>query len=158
MPSDRIPKSDHPDATPDPVIAAGVLVLTRQSPPQFLLMRHASRWDLPKGHADPGETPLQAATRELAEETGLPVDSVQLDPDFQFVLNYPVRYKQDQPVREKQVHYFLGWIDRPRPIACTEHLGCEWVAWDPPHQIQTQTIDPLLAAVDKHLRTSKRGS
>ncbi|MGH2864171.1 MAG: NUDIX hydrolase [Solirubrobacteraceae bacterium] len=26
---------------------------------------------LPKGHVDPGETPLQAATREVREETGL---------------------------------------------------------------------------------------
>ena len=35
----------------------------------FLLMRHADRWDLPKGHVDPGEKKKQCALRELEEET-----------------------------------------------------------------------------------------
>ncbi len=28
-------------------------------------------WGFPKGHVDPGEVPLEAAKREIAEETGL---------------------------------------------------------------------------------------
>lgn len=31
---------------------------------------------LPKGHPDPGETPLQAAAREVREETGVEVESM----------------------------------------------------------------------------------
>jgi 8-oxo-dGTP pyrophosphatase MutT (NUDIX family) len=39
-----------------------------------LLLGHATRsprWDIPKGLADPDESPLAAALRELEEETGL---------------------------------------------------------------------------------------
>jgi 8-oxo-dGTP pyrophosphatase MutT (NUDIX family) len=44
---------------------------------QRLLLGHATRsprWDIPKGVAEPGETPSVAAARELLEETGLTVN------------------------------------------------------------------------------------
>ncbi|HOK44447.1 MAG TPA: NUDIX hydrolase [Bryobacteraceae bacterium] len=37
---------------------------------QYRLPAKASLWELPAGRIDPGETPLAAAKRELAEETG----------------------------------------------------------------------------------------
>ncbi len=40
--------------------------------PHILLIRDPyANWGLPKGHLEPKETPAEAATREVAEETGL---------------------------------------------------------------------------------------
>lgn len=48
-----------------------------------LLLGHATRsprWDIPKGLAEPGESALDAALRELREETGLVADPAGLRP------------------------------------------------------------------------------
>jgi 8-oxo-dGTP pyrophosphatase MutT (NUDIX family) len=52
-------------------LSSGILVL---NPNGELLLCHATGtvvWDIPKGGADAGESTLQAAIRETAEETGL---------------------------------------------------------------------------------------
>lgn len=135
------------------VHAAGVLLLTRSRPRKFLLMKHAHRWDVPKGHAEPGETDRQTALRELTEETGLGEHQVELEEGFRFHVEYPVVY-QDKPgqVFQKQVTFFLGWLDQPVSIECTEHLDYRWFDWQPPHRIQSNTIDPLLSAVERYLQ------
>ena len=48
------------------------LLLTRRA---GSLRRHAGQWALPGGRIDDGETPEQAALRELSEEVGLQLDS-----------------------------------------------------------------------------------
>lgn len=136
---------------PDDVVrAAGILLICRQ-PRQFLLMRHANRWDLPKGHCESGETFLETALRETEEETGIAAEAIRIDPEFSFQLEYPVRYKRHGgQVFLKRVQYFLGFVDSRPPLQLTEHEGAEWFDWAPPHAIQAQTIDPLLQAVEKH--------
>jgi 8-oxo-dGTP pyrophosphatase MutT (NUDIX family) len=134
------------------VAAAGVLLMSTQPPTRFLLMRHHDRWDLPKGHAEPGESLQETALRETEEETGIAESQISLDPNFSFSVSYPVTYRRHgSEVFEKTVTYFLGYVEYMQPIICSEHEGCQWFDWMPPHQIQSQTIDPLLAAVAAHL-------
>ncbi|MDR0668363.1 MAG: NUDIX domain-containing protein [Prevotellaceae bacterium] len=49
--------------------AAGGLV--RNTDGDVLMIFRHNRWDLPKGHCEPGESPEETALREVAEECGL---------------------------------------------------------------------------------------
>lgn len=132
------------------VRAAGILLISR-NPHQFLLMRHRDRWDLPKGHCEPDETFLETALRETEEETGIFAEMIEIDPEFIFEVEYPVRYKRFGGQEFlKRVRYFLGHLASQPPLRITEHDSAEWFDWEPPHEIQSLTIDPLLAAVAEH--------
>lgn len=132
--------------------ACGVLVF-RGHHDEFLLMRHPKRWDIPKGHVDPGETDVTCALRELEEETGIPAAEIELDPVFRFSHTYRVQSKRTGgDWWPKTLIVFLGTLKQDRPIVTTEHESFAWFPWQPPHSIQEQTIDPLLAAVEQHFR------
>lgn len=135
------------------VKAAGILLVTRiDESPEFLLLKHSDRWDLPKGHCDEGETFQQTALRETEEETGIAAHQIELDPKFEFELIYQVRYKRSgDQLFDKQVRYYLGIVADKPDIQLTEHEGAQWHRWAPPHKIQTETIDPLLSAVAEHV-------
>jgi 8-oxo-dGTP pyrophosphatase MutT (NUDIX family) len=135
------------------VRSCGVLVMRRQPESSFLLMRHVNRWDLPKGHVDAGETDLECALRELHEETGIQAGDIDLDNRFQFEIEYDVCDKRfPGEIARKTLRIYLGWLGQDVAIQPSEHLGFEWFKWQPPHTIQTATIDPLLAAVEEHFK------
>jgi bis(5'-nucleosidyl)-tetraphosphatase len=148
-------QTSEPDSSKPSVFSSGYLIFRRRQNIQFLLMRHDDRWDLPKGHLDAGETKPQAALRELQEETGLSPEVVWTDPAFRFEHRYWVAARTDRSRRVlKELTIYLGLLLEDRRIECTEHRGFQWWDWSPPHQIQEQTIDPLLESVEQHLLRS----
>ena len=139
--------------------ACGFLIVQGDPIESFLLMQHPKRWDLPKGHIDPGETDLQCALRELQEETGITAEQLSIDENFVYETSYKVNAKQyglgDGKV-QKTLRIFLGRVDQQLEIRLTEHPGYCWFDWNPPHRTQPQAIDPLLNAVAEYLQLSSK--
>ena len=134
------------------VMSCGVLVVKGDPVDQFLLMEHADRLDLPKGHVDPGETELECALRELVEETSITESDLEIDGEFRFTHQYrvwPRKFGGEECM--KTLVIFLGYLTRDVRIVPTEHEGFRWMDWSPPHRIQEQTIDPLLACLEEFL-------
>ena len=133
------------------VKSCGFLIYRNDPNPSFLLMRHPDRWDLPKGHIDPGESNLQCALRELEEETGITSGDITVDEEFKFKQSYVVKYSPEGEVlKTKKLIIFLAQLHRAVTITLTEHEGYEWIDWNPPHKIQGNTIDPLLEHLVGH--------
>lgn len=137
------------------VLSAGILLFRQQPEKSFLLLRSKTRWDVPKGHVEKGESETEAALRELREETSIPSELVTLDPDFRFEKNlkFKAAYMGGKFI-DKDYHVYLGSISNDVEIRLEEHDAYQWFAWNPPHRIQKWLIDPLLEAVAQHFERS----
>lgn len=113
------------------------LVLIHTNDLQVLIMERADKlgyWQSVTGSLELGETPRQAAIRELHEETGL--DAKQYDfQDWQVSNVYEIyphwRHRYAPDVTHNTEHLFGLELPSPLPIklAPNEHLRSEWVDW-----------------------------
>jgi 8-oxo-dGTP diphosphatase len=118
-----------------PVLAAGGIVLRQTKPPLIAVvrLRKGNEWVLPKGKLDDGETPRDAAEREVLEETGHDV-SVH---EFLGTLAY------DLGGRSKIVHYWrMETQGRPTRELMNDVRAVDWL--------------PLEAAVERLSREHER--
>ncbi len=94
------------------VSAGGVVYRQAGMGPEFLLIKAKGRWLFPKGNVKKAETPEQAALREIAEETGLPIDRLRVVrplPPTEYV------FRWEGKLVFKTVHNFLVEVkDNPR--------------------------------------------
>ena len=93
----------------------------------YLLLDYGKHWDYPKGHVNAGESDLEAAMRELEEETGL--TKVDLTPGFAREIAYFFRHPRRGLIR-KEVIFFLAEAKSKKARLSHEHVGFEFLAFD----------------------------
>lgn len=147
---DRLPVDT---AGPAKRAAGGVLLRSGPDGPQVLLVHRVRQgdWTLPKGAVAPGETDVEAAVREVREETGLRCRAgAELT---------GVRYR-DRNRRAKQVRYWLmtplAGAGRPDP---SEVDGLRWVSLPDAGPWLTRERDRVVVAevVREHGGTARPG-
>src|SRR3954453_22548321 len=100
--------------------SCGFLIVRGSPVREFLLMRHADRWDLPKGHVDADETEMECALRELREETGITANDIEIIDGFRYTTHYQVNNQRDG-LRDKTLVIFLARLKGDVKINPTEH-------------------------------------
>ncbi len=123
---------------------------------QFLLIQHhAGHWGFPKGHADPGESALQAACREFLEETGIS-DYILIE-GVSFSEHYP--FTRSGKKFEKTVVYFPAWV-QSATVHCQEKeiQAYVWAEYEQAiAQLSFDGAKQVLRDVQKYLQSREWG-
>lgn len=114
-----------------------VLVVIHTPDLQVLLLErasHAGYWQSVTGSQEEGETLIETAQREVAEETGIIVPSERLD-DWQVTNVFEIfaewRFRYAPGVTHNTEHVFSLEVSREQSIriAPNEHLAYQWCPW-----------------------------
>lgn len=135
--------------------SAGAIVYFRGRPLEFLLIA-ATYWEFPKGGIDADESEVEAALREVREETGL---AVRLRDGFRRETTYFFRRHRDGALVKKQVVYFLGEATSREVRLSSEHRDKAWLPFEEAQsRLRHESARQLLADARQFLREHSRSS
>ena len=143
---DELERLERPfDEHADPVHVTGSAVVIGPRGVLLHLHKRLGLWLQPGGHIDEGETPEEAALREVREETGF----VCVDPEFVHV----DVHAGGRGHTHLDLRYLVHADGEPSP-AEGESQDVRWFAWD---EVIT-VADPGLSGLLVHLRSVVRRS
>jgi 8-oxo-dGTP pyrophosphatase MutT (NUDIX family) len=124
------------------ILSAGVVIVERQSC-RYLLLRAYNYWDFPKGEVNPGESPIEAALREVEEETSLK----------SLVFTWGEVFRETEPYgRSKVARYYLAETGEA-PVTLTrnpaygrpEHHEYRWLSYE---EARARLVPRLVSILD----------
>ena len=132
---------------------AGGVIFRRnnQDEVEFLLYQDArDRWTIPKGHVEPGETAMEAAKREVTEESGLEKISI-----CGWLGKVNFRYRRvDKLVLISQQVYLVKALDpNEKPKKEDWMNGLKWFSFhDALDEVEYEDIGKLIMLAMKRIR------
>ena len=141
--------------------SAGVVIFKNALDGRKYLILHSRRspgskrpdfWDFPKGLLEKGETGLEAAKREVKEETGLEIKNVL--PDFKETASYFTKWSGK--TIPKFAAMFLAEMEAPVTLSI-EHDRYEWLSYeDARKRLTNSAMKKLLQKADEFLSRRKK--
>lgn len=127
--------------------SAGGIVLRRvaEGRLEVLVIQHSSHkgWSFPKGWVEPGETPQQAAVREVEEESGVVAEIIaDLPPTRYFYVN-----REKQRVAKTVTWYLMRYCGEGDQTHAYEVSAVEWMPLESIHAQLTYKNDKDLFSV-----------
>lgn len=108
--------------------SAGIIVYKYDSATQerlyILLQYQRGYWDFAKGKLEEGENALEAAIREVKEETNLDVN---IHPGFEEALHY--YFRERTGMVHKTVTFFIGEAISQEVVLSWEHMNYMWLPY-----------------------------
>lgn len=132
------------------ILSAGAVVFRREpGGHRYLLLRAFRNWDFPKGEVEPGEGPLEAALREVREETGLAALVLPAG---------PVHVETPPYARGKVARYYLAETGTATvalgasPSGLREHHEYRWLGFDEARPLLVERLQVVLDWAEARLR------
>ena len=124
-------------------MSAGVVIVSlMERKLKFLLLRAYRNWDFPKGIVEPGESPIDAALREVREETTL--DDISFDWGLAFMETGPYN-------KGKIARYYIARSKEQQillpinpDLGVPEHQEARWVSVDKALGLVSARLKPVV--------------
>ena len=142
-------------------VVAGFVVYRRTSEgTKFLLLyRRGNYWNFPKGHFEPGESTMNAALRELEEETGIKKSEIRIVPNFRAYERFYFKIG-NQGIYDTVILFLAETHKADIKIVPREHSGFGWFSYHDAMNVIGKKYGgtkKVLKQADDFLRARSRG-
>lgn len=133
-----------------------ILVDLSNEKPRVLCLRAYKNWDWPKGRLDPGENHIQAAIRELEEETGYTVNDIEFVKEL-IAKPEVVTYGSGKSAKTATYFYAALINTQKEPflpinpeLGHPEHEEWRWVQTDQLHDLMPARLNDIVTHIKSY--------